>query len=132
MTESSVEPLEIAPEPYLNSTGGLTPLFHLEREAEFHAPTRDDILLPRGISIGTLRSLSAYMAFKNVEMSQIYIKISWNSKQKKFICKEKLTFDHFEKESVTITVKNTLNVITYIRVKTGFTFNYNGVDTLLF
>ena len=41
--ESPVEPLEIAPDPYLNLTGGLTPLFHLEREAQFHGPTRDDI-----------------------------------------------------------------------------------------
>ena len=38
-TESHRAPLEISPDPYLNSTGGLTPLFHLEREAEFHAPT---------------------------------------------------------------------------------------------
>ena len=36
-------PLEIAPNPYLNSTGGLKPLFHLEREMEFHVSTRDDI-----------------------------------------------------------------------------------------
>ena len=42
-TESPVAPLEIAPDTYLNSTGGLTPLFHLEREAEFHAPTQDDV-----------------------------------------------------------------------------------------
>ena len=41
--ESPVAPLEIAPDPYLNSTGGLTPLCHLEREAEFYAPTRDDV-----------------------------------------------------------------------------------------
>lgn len=71
------------------------------------------------------------MAFENVEIFQTYIKISWNIKQK-IICKEKLTFDNFEKQSVTITVKNTLNVISYIRAKTGFTFNYNGVVTLLF
>ena len=38
-TESPVAPLEIAPDTYLNSTGGLTPLFHLEREVEFHDPT---------------------------------------------------------------------------------------------
>ena len=42
-TERPVAPLEIDPEPYLNTTGGLTPLFHLEREAEFHAPTRDNV-----------------------------------------------------------------------------------------
>ena len=36
-------PLEIAPDPYLNSTGGLTPLLHLKKEAEFHAPTQDDV-----------------------------------------------------------------------------------------
>ena len=42
-TESPVAPLEIAPDPYLNTTGGLTPLCHLERKAEFHAPTRDDV-----------------------------------------------------------------------------------------
>ena len=35
-------PLEIAPDPYLNSTGGLTPLFHFEREAEFHVSTLDE------------------------------------------------------------------------------------------
>ena len=32
-------PLEIAPDPYFNKTGGLIPLFLLKREAEFHAPT---------------------------------------------------------------------------------------------
>ena len=42
-TESPVAPLEIVPDPYLNTTGGLTPLLHLEREVEFHAPTRYDI-----------------------------------------------------------------------------------------
>ena len=42
--------LEIAPDPYLISIGGLTTRFQLEREAEFHAPTRDDVRLPRGIS----------------------------------------------------------------------------------
>ena len=31
------------PNPYLNSTGVLTPLFHLEKEAEFHAPTLNDV-----------------------------------------------------------------------------------------
>ena len=57
-TESPVAPLEIAHDPYLNSTGGLTPLSHLEREAEFHASTRDDFWLPKGMSIGTQTSLS--------------------------------------------------------------------------
>lgn len=71
------------------------------------------------------------MAFKNVEMSQTYIKISWNSKQKNLFVKKSYHLIILKK-SVTVTVKNTLNVITYIRVKTGFTFNYNGVDTLLF
>ena len=41
--ESPLAPLEIDPDPYLNTTGGLTPLCHIEREAEFHAPTRADI-----------------------------------------------------------------------------------------
>ena len=41
-TERPVASLEMDRDPYLNSTGGLTPLFHLEREAEFHAPTRDN------------------------------------------------------------------------------------------
>ena len=51
-------PLETAPDPYLNMTGGLTPLFHLEQEAKFHAPALDDVCLPSGISIGTQNSLS--------------------------------------------------------------------------
>ena len=51
-------PLETAPDPYLNMTGDLTPLFHLEREAKFHAPALDDVCLPSGISIGTQNSLS--------------------------------------------------------------------------
>ena len=51
-------PLEIVHDPYLNSTGVMTSLFHIEREAEFHAPTRDDFWLPSGMSSGTLRSLS--------------------------------------------------------------------------
>ena len=42
-TEIPMAPLEIAPDPYLNSTGGLTPLLHLKKEAEFHAPTQDDV-----------------------------------------------------------------------------------------
>ena len=42
-TESPVALLELAHDPYLNLTGGLTPLFHFEWEEEFHAPTRDDI-----------------------------------------------------------------------------------------
>ena len=42
-TESPVAPLEIDPDPYLNSTGGLTPLFQFEQEEEFHVPTRKDI-----------------------------------------------------------------------------------------
>ena len=42
-TESPVAHLEIAPDPYLISIGGLTTRFQLEREAEFHAPRRDDI-----------------------------------------------------------------------------------------
>ena len=37
-TESPVAPLEIARDPYLNSIEGLTPLFHLDREVEVHAP----------------------------------------------------------------------------------------------
>ena len=51
-------PLETAPDPYLNMTGGLTPLFHLEREAKFHAPALEDGCLPSGIPIGTRNSLS--------------------------------------------------------------------------
>ena len=42
-TVNPVATLKIDPDPYLNSTGGLTPLFHLEREAEFHVPTRKDV-----------------------------------------------------------------------------------------
>ena len=29
-------PIEMAGDPYLNSTGGLTPLFHLKRDMDFH------------------------------------------------------------------------------------------------
>ena len=36
-TESTVASLEIRPDPDLSSTGGLTPLLHLEREAQFKA-----------------------------------------------------------------------------------------------
>lgn len=35
--ESPVAYLEIAPDPYLNTTGVLTPLLHFKREAEFCA-----------------------------------------------------------------------------------------------
>ena len=51
-------PLETAPDPYLNMTGGLTPLVHLEWEAKFHAPALEDVCLPSGIPIGTRNSLS--------------------------------------------------------------------------
>ena len=41
--ESPVVPLEIASDPDVNLTGGLTLLFHLERKVEFHGPIRDDV-----------------------------------------------------------------------------------------
>ena len=56
--DSRVAPQAKAPDRYVNSTGSLTPVLHLERKAEFHVSTRDEAWLPCWNSIGTPRSMS--------------------------------------------------------------------------
>jgi len=57
-TDTLVAPLEKAPDPYLNSKGGLISLLQLKRKAEFHASTRDKAWLPCTNAIGNPRSMS--------------------------------------------------------------------------
>ena len=56
--DSPVAPQAKAPDCYVNSTGSLTPILHLERKVEFHVSTRDEAWLPCWSSIGTPRAMS--------------------------------------------------------------------------
>ena len=56
--DSPAAPQAKALDPYVNSTGSLTPVLHLERKAEFHVSTWDEGWLPCWNSIGTPRAMS--------------------------------------------------------------------------
>ena len=46
MCDNAVAPRKKATDPYVNSTGSLTLLLQLEREADFHVSTRDEAWCP--------------------------------------------------------------------------------------